>query len=230
MTCSPADFIAHIKQDNHLNRIFRDYDIPVSIKYHDPQTTGDLLKTFFGGTDQCAHTLDLDDDIPLVVHDMEKDKMVAVLILKAYPKCMYIAYQCVHQKYRGQGWGSFLTFMAVFFAKACAFHFVFSMGVSGMKTPAGYQRTGGYNDIDISQQMNIKTFGFEDFYSAETYTIARMKHFGSYCGEFAETALDLNLGNLVAYEIYKQDIVHNPRKKFAVFLDTKSARKTKKPN
>lgn len=224
MPCNAIEFIAHIKQDNDLNMIFSDFEIPVRIKYYNPKLTQKILANFFDNTAECAHTIDEEDDIPLVIEDIKAEKIIGVLVLTAYPKCLYITYQCVHDVYQSQGWGSFLTFIAIFFAKSCGFHYVFAVGVSGKQIATEYERVGGHNVIDVSQQMNLK-FGFEDFFSAKTYTIERMKHFSGYCGAVAETALDLRLGNLIAYEKYKNELVNDPQTKFAKFLNLKNKKK-----
>ncbi len=214
-SCNLMQFISGIEFHSDINMIFEKSDINVRVHYYNPSEKLDELKYIFENEAECSHTI-TKNDVPLIVK--QNKKIIALLILNVYEKCIYIGYQCVISKYRGQGWGQFLTFLAIFFAQKCGFDFVFSMGVSDMKIKSTNKRVGDYNFIDVSQYMNIKTFGFEDFYDVETYTMERMRKFGSYCGADAETVLDLRLGNLMLYEKYKRSFVDHTSIHFAKFL------------
>jgi hypothetical protein len=229
MPCALAEFIGGFQNKNHLNVLFQKNDVPVELRYLDLLETKnrDQLNSFFHETPQCAYSVSEKnpDDVPIVVWDGCKNQIIAVTILQISARCVYIAYRCVSEKYRKQGWGEFLAFVAIFFARVCEFEYVFAMGVSNMKTKVPYNRLGGISDIDVSQFINITKFGFKDMYKVEEgetqqQVIQRALDFRKSCADFGETVLDLILGDMRFYEAYKRDLVDRPRVKFEAFLKT----------
>ncbi len=220
MPCIQSHFIEHINEDNYLNFVFEKEDIPIQILYYDlhEKDSKQQIIDFLNESKQCYHEL-REDDVPIVIFDLKQQKIIAVIILKVYPQCIYIVYRCVHPNYRGQGWGEFLTFLSIFFANYCGFRFVYASGISDINTTTKYERVGGFNEIAVSQYINIHKFGFEDFYRADTYSMDRARSFATLCGEQAETALDLKLGKLELYETYKSNLLENPRQFLKRFLD-----------
>ena len=123
-----------------LNHVFQTSHIMAQITYFDPNEQSEhrtKLTEFLKNTSTCSYDV-IANDIPVIVYDLTTMSIIAVVVFEAYTNCLYIAYQCVHERYRSQGWGYFLTFAAIHFGKAGAFKRVFSMGVSDQDKNQNY--------------------------------------------------------------------------------------------
>jgi hypothetical protein len=125
---------------------------------------------------------------------------------------------CVGKARRNEGWGVFLAFLAAYFASLCGLHYVFSTGVSGQRTMANYTRIDGTNEMDLSQMIQITKLGFRDLWKKEGYSNELLTDLMRYCGESAETLLDLKDGDLSLYEAYMRSVLADTRGLFHRYL------------
>ncbi len=226
VVCKTKQFRNVVRQNSHLvNDVFNYHNIPALIKLYETSEEMEQLNKWFTEGKVCSHEVEF-SEVPIVVLDINKE-IVGCCVLTVYPRCLYFSYTCVSPRFQKMGWGQFVTFLGIFFALRYGAEAIFSMGVSDIKTTTKYSRVGDYNEIDVSQHLKITTFGFEDMYKKETYTIERMKSFAAKCGAYAETALDLVLGELRLYEAYKTNFVDNGRKVFQAFIS--SQKQSKRP-
>jgi hypothetical protein len=218
--CARASLVALINGDRgvlpHLAR-----EIGVEVRASEKSEERKGLDAFL---DDNGCSMKIDPVYVCVVVARAGEQPIAVLLLEPTQNCMYITYFCVARERRGEGWGVFLGFLAVYFGLQCGSHHVISTGISKQMIDADYTRVGGTREIVLSQYLQIAKLGFVDLWKEDGYSNERLMHMQDYCDGTPETALDLRDGNLRMYEEYKASLLRNARGVFASYLSKTGGR------
>lgn len=99
----------------------------------------------------------------ILYHTINND-LIGFLFLNQYPNCVYINYRCITPKYRRKKLGTFLGFIAVYFAMNFdnRFRAVYSSGICGDEHKIVNNSRDGEGKICSSQFILIKKLGFYD--------------------------------------------------------------------
>ena len=104
------------------------------------------------------------DTLKFVMYHTVNNDLIGFFFLNKYPNCVYINYWCIKPKYRGKKLGTFLGFIAIYYAMNFNIRFraVYSTGVCGDEHKIDNNSRVGEGKICSSQLILIKKFGFYD--------------------------------------------------------------------
>ena len=99
----------------------------------------------------------------ILYHTVNND-LIGFLFLNKYPNCVYINYRCITPKYRRKKLGTFLGFIAIYYAMNfnSRFRAVYSTGVCRDEHKIDNNSRDGEGKICSSQLILIKKLGFYD--------------------------------------------------------------------
>jgi hypothetical protein len=215
-----------MKEHIFLNDILTKYKIDLHIK-------DDFINSIIPPIENCSPHIS-DNVIKFILYMKSSNLLVGYLFLEVTGSCVYIDYRCVNKLFRGSGIGTFLAFIAIYYARTNKIKHVYSIGICSKQheIDADYKRDTVDSKWCSSQAILIKKFGFFDNFKTGVPEDKLYKDIAT-CGgmDVPETILNLDdVKQMEQYNTFYNTFITNPTIIFNRLKLTFTGEKRKKTN